>query len=89
MIEWVPLDKAAVENVATPLAKTPDPRDVAPSLKATEPPGETPVTVAVKVVEADRAEGFTDEVRAVPVVSLLTTWVITAEVDVALLASPL
>jgi len=50
---------------------------VAPSLKVTEPegvpaPGDTAVTVAVKVTSCPNADGFTEDVTALKLSALLT-----------------
>ena len=69
-----------VENVACaePFKLTPDVRVVAPSRKFTVPlgipaPPEPAVTVAVKVTAWPDTEGFGEEVRAVVVLTWLTT----------------
>ena len=51
-------------------------------------PGETALTVAVKVTAWPDADGFTDEVTVVELLALLTVCVIAAEVLVLKLASP-
>ena len=67
-------------NFATPLLlSVPVPSVVEPSLKVTVPPGMPPpgdaaVTVAVKVTACPTVDGLTEEVRAVAVFALLTTW---------------
>ena len=52
---------------------------VVPSLKVTEPegvpaPGDTAVTVAVKVTDCPNADGFTEEVTTLKLSALLTVW---------------
>ena len=70
-MECVPTDKEAVVKEALPeLWRVPVPIVVDPSLNVTVPVGvpEVAVTVAVKVTDCPKADGFTDEVRAVVVV---------------------
>src|ERR1039458_9841995 len=81
---WLPTLRAVVVNVATPPLNVPLPIGVPPSRKVTDPvgpvigtvgaaPGGTTATVAVKVTDWPRLEGFSDEVTAVVVSALLTT----------------
>jgi hypothetical protein len=93
VIEWVATDNAPVEKVATPPDSVPVPITVAPSRKLTVPvavpaPGATTATVAVKVTDCPKTDGFTDEVRLVVVLALLTTWDTAALVLVRKLPSP-
>ena len=76
---WDPAVSDEVLNVATPEAlSAPVPRVAAPSLKVAVPVGlaapATPVIVAVKVTLAPVIAGFDDEITAVVVLALLTTW---------------
>lgn len=69
---WLPARKALVVKVATPPARVPVPRVVAPSLKVTVPegvpaPGAGTLTVAVKVTELPWLAGLAPEARAVEV----------------------
>ncbi len=94
MIEWPATDRAPVENVATPEPfNVPVPSVEAPSLNVTVPPGRpapgaVAVTVAVKVTDWPKTDGFVDEPRAVVVAAAFTVCVNTLEVLVAKLASP-
>jgi hypothetical protein len=81
MLYALPTAKVDVLNVANPLPfKVPVPSVVKPFLKVMVPVGvpEEPVTVAVKVTDCPKTEGFTKDVNAVVVFALLTTW-LTAE----------
>jgi hypothetical protein len=75
-----PTGNADVVNVAIPDAFTaPVPIVVVPSLKVTVPvgvpaPGALTVTVAVNVTDWFKRDGLTDELSAVVVFALLTTW---------------
>jgi hypothetical protein len=74
----LPTARADVVNVATPPMIVPDPIGPPPSRNVTVPvgvpaPGGTAATVAVKVTDWPKTEGFTDEVTAVSVLALLTT----------------
>ena len=67
-MEWLPTERAAVENVATPEPlRVPVPRVAAPSLKVTVPVGvpPVPVTVAVKLTDCPYTDGFDEEVSVV------------------------
>ena len=77
----VPRDREELENVASPelLRVTLLASVVAPSVKITVPtaipaPGATTVTPAVKVTGCPTTDGEGDEVTAVLVEALLTTW---------------
>ena len=76
--------------VVTPLVlRVPVPIEVEPSLKVTVPvggeiavvPGETTLTVAVKVVDWPNRVGLTEEASEVVVSALLTTWLNGVEVE--------
>jgi hypothetical protein len=75
---------ADVVNVAVPALRAVDPSVVAPSLNVTVPVGEPPngpgATLAVKVTDWPKVEGFGDELKNVCVSPLLTVNVSTAEV---------
>ncbi len=78
MIEWEATESAEVMKVATPEPfSVPVPKVAAPSLKVTVPvgvpaPGETALTVAVKVTDCPKTDGLTDDVRFVLVLALFT-----------------
>jgi hypothetical protein len=89
----LPTESDEVVNVALPPARVAVPRVDAPSRKVTVPvgvpaPGETALTVAVKVTAWPVADGFTDEVTVVKLPALLTVWVIAAEVLLLKFVSP-
>ena len=70
-------------DVAEPELKVTEPKEVEPLKNSTVPvavpaPGETGLIVAVKVTDCPKAEGFAEDVNAVVVLALLTTW-LTAE----------
>ena len=70
-------------DVAEPELNVTEPREVAPSKNSTVPlavpaPGEVAATVAVKVIDCPKTEGFVEDVNVVVVLALLTTW-LTAE----------
>ena len=81
-------------KVATPLPfNVPVPRVVAPFLKVTVPlavpaPGDAALTVAVKVTDWPKTDGFTEDVKAVVVEALFTTWLTAELVLVSKLESP-
>ena len=62
--------------------------ELAPSLKLTDPVGEVPVTVAVKVTTVPRVAGLAELAIVVVVAALLTTCDNAALLDAALPASP-
>ena len=93
MIECDPAARSDLVSVAVPPVSVPVPNSVTPSLNVTVPLGvPTPVavvvTVAVKVTACPTFEGLSEEVTAVVVVFLLTTWLNAVEVLVANVASP-
>ena len=51
-------------------------------------PGETAATVAVNVTDCPKTEGFTEDVNAVVVLALVTTWLTAVLVLVMKLVSP-
>ena len=70
-------------DVAEPELNVTEPREVEPSKNSTVPlavpaPGEVAATVAVKVIDCPKTEGFAEDVNVVVVLALLTTW-LTAE----------
>ena len=68
----LPTGKEDMLNVATPLPfKVPVPSVVKPFLKVMVPDGvpEEPVTVAVKVTDCPKTDGFTEDANAVVVVA--------------------
>ena len=72
MLYALPTAKEDVLNVVTPLPfKVPVPSVVEPFLKVMVPDGvpEEPVTVAVKVIDWPKSEGFTEDANAVVVVA--------------------
>ena len=77
MIECVPLDSLEIVKLALPELSALLPRVLLPSLKVTVPvgvavPGAPATTVAVNVTAWLRNEGFSDEIRVVVVLSVLT-----------------
>ena len=90
---WLPTASVEVANVALPELKAAVARVAAPSRKVTVPvgvpaPGETALTVAVKVTAWPNTDGFTDEVTVVELEALLTVWVMAAEVLLLKFVSP-
>ena len=80
-------------DVAEPELSVTDPKEVEPSKNSTVPlavpaPGETAATLAVKVIDSPKTEGFAEDVKAVVVLALLTTWLTAELVLVTKLASP-
>ena len=74
----MPTAKADVVNVASPPLSVPVPMGLPPSRKVTVPvgvpvPGGTGETVAVKVTDWPKIEGFCDEITVVVLSALLTT----------------
>ena len=70
MLKVLPPERLEVDKVAEPLLSVPVPKRVVPSKKLTVPvevpaPGETALTVAVKVTDCPKTEGFTEEVKFV------------------------
>ena len=66
-------------EVAEPEVRLTIPREVTPSKNSTDPvavpaPGAVAATVAVKVTDCAKTEGFTEDVNAVVVLALFTTW---------------
>jgi hypothetical protein len=97
-MECTPTDKPAITQVAVPATATgraPQPAIVTPpSWKSTVPvlvpeAGAVAVTVAVKVTLCPDTEGLAEELSAVVVLPMITTWIKGAEVLVLKLASPL
>ena len=77
-----PEDSVIAEPMALPLSKNwTDP-------VAVPAPGETGATVAVKVTDCPKSEGFTEDVNAVVVLALLTTWLTAVLVLTTKLESP-
>ena len=90
---WEPTANDDVLKVAVPLLSETVPRDVVPSRKVMFPvgvpaPANAAETVAVKVTDCPRTEGFAAAVKLVVVAVLPTTCVKAPELDVKL-ASPL
>jgi hypothetical protein len=90
---WLPTASVEVANVALPELKAAVARVAAPSRKVTVPvgvpaPGETALTVAVKVTAWPNTDGFTDEVTVVELEALLTVWVMAADVLLLKFVSP-
>ena len=80
-------------DVAEPELNVTVPREVTPSKNSTVPvavpaPGETALIVAVKVIDSPKTEGLTEDVNAVVVLALLTTWLTAELVLVTKLESP-
>ena len=66
-------------EVAEPEASVTVPREIIPSKNSTVPaafptPGVVVATVAVKVTDCPKSEGFTEDANAVVVLALFTTW---------------
>jgi hypothetical protein len=80
--------RVEVLNEATPLASVPVPIDVPLSLNVTVPVAALGETVAVKVTETPKVEGFKLELNAVVVFALFTVCVSVDEVLVLSLPSP-
>jgi hypothetical protein len=77
---WAVTERAEVLNVAVVPLSGWVARIVAPSLNCTEPlgvpaPGAVALTVAVKVTDCPKTDGFAEEPTAVVVFALLTVWV--------------
>jgi hypothetical protein len=82
-MEWVPLARSEVVNVAFALLSVPIPSTVAPSLNVTAPVGVPEVaglTVAVKVTALPNADGFAEESSVVEVAAFPTVCVRAEEV---------
>ena len=91
VIECDPTASVDVLNVALPLLRIPVPMVVVPSLNVTDPVGVPVVdefTVAVKITEFPRFEGFSEEVTLLDVAALFTVCVSIAEVLPLKFASP-
>ena len=77
VIEWEPTDNVDIGHDALPLLKLTDGGQIVvpPSLKVTvpPPPGDRPLTVAVKVTLWPKVLGFVALIRAVELVAWLTT----------------
>ena len=94
MIECAPAVRVEIESVAVPPLSVPVPRVVEPSRKLTVPvgvplPGATASTVAVKVTDSPKTEGFAYEVTLLVVAAWLTVCVRGPEVLLRKLPSPL
>ena len=80
-------------DVAEPELKVTEPKDVEPLKNSTVPvavpaPGAVAATEAVKVIDSPKTEGLTEDVNAVVVLALLTTWFTAELVLVTELESP-
>ena len=80
-------------EVAEPEDSVTVPREVVPSKNSTVPaavpaPGAVVATVAVKVTDCPKTEGFASDVNAVVVLALFTTWLTAELVLVMKLESP-
>jgi len=84
VMEWVPTASVDNEKAATPLALSADvPIVEAPSMKVTVPVApEDGLTVAMKVTTCPKADGLSDDVKAVVVLTVLATTVCVREADV-------
>lgn len=83
VIVWLPLESVVRASVAFPLPKDLVPRLVAPSMNVTFPVGVPEiagVTVAVKVTEVPKVDGFNEDVTAVVLPAGFTVCVNTADV---------
>ena len=89
-----PTGRVLVEKEACPVESTATvPRIDFPALNVTVPlgvpePGAFAVTVAVKVTDCPEFDGLSEDTTPVEVLSLLTVWVIGAEVVGVKLPSP-
>ena len=77
VIDWVATPRLEVVRLALPPLRVAVPRELEPSLKVTVPvgvplPGAAAATVAVKVTDWPKTEGFADDVTEVVVASLVT-----------------
>src|SRR2546422_1036361 len=94
MLVWLSVASEEVVKVALALASAPVPSVVAPSLNVTVPvrvpaPGETALTVAVKVTDWPNTEGLAEEATVVVELAWLTVWVAGVEALGGKLASAL
>ena len=91
---WVLTPKLVIAaEVAEPADSVTVPREVVPSKNSTVPaavpaPGVVVATVAVKVTDCPKSEGFTEDVNTVVVLALFTTWLTAELVLVTKLESP-
>ena len=74
MLKVFPPERLELDKVAVPADRVPVPKRVAPSKKLTVPvavpaPGETALTVAVKVTDCPNTEGLVEDVNAVVVLA--------------------
>ena len=94
MLYPLPTAKEDVLKVAIPLPfKVPVPSVLEPSLKVTVPvavpaPGVVVATVAVKVTDCPKTDGFASDDNVVVVLALFTTWLTGELVLVSKLESP-
>ncbi len=93
VIECEATESAEVTKVTEPPLNVLVARAVAPSLKVTVPvgvptPGETALTVAVKVTNWPKTEGLAEDETAVLLLALFTTWLNVEEVLVVKFPSP-
>ena len=72
MIEWAPTESVEVVNVATPPLRFPVPKVTPLSWNVTGPVAAEGETAAVRVTPWPYTAGFSDEVRTVFVLILLT-----------------
>jgi hypothetical protein len=91
---WDPTLNVDVVSDATPAESVPEPSKVAPSKKLMVPvgvpaPGETAVTVAVRVLACPKTDGSGLEVKVAVVEAWFTVWVSTGDVELVKLVSPL
>ena len=84
---WLPTTSELVVRVATPAASGTVPSGEPSSVKVTEPMGEMPVTVAVKVTDCPNVDGLALEVRSVVEETSATSWVSESD-EVSLPPSP-
>ena len=90
---WLPTASDEVASVALPELKLAVPSVAAPSRNVTVPvgvpvAGATALTVAVKVTNWPKRDGFNDEVTVVELKALATVWVMAEEVLLLKLVSP-
>jgi hypothetical protein len=92
-MEWSAGVNDELDSVARPKLNVAVPIVVAPSRKVTVPvgvpvPGNTALTVTVKITTCPKTAGFTDELTAVELENLFTVWVSTFEMLLLKFESP-
>ena len=80
---WLPILRVEVLKEAMPFETVADPRVVLPSRKLTVPVAPLGFTVAVKVTDCLKNDGFGFEERVVVDTAVFTVWVREVEVEAA------